>query len=120
MDKRTLGPLRLLNFATWIVLLLARNPQPPAVVMEPLAMWGRHSLAVFPLHLPLVLCATAVIQMFPMSRLEQTLLGLSVIGAICVWVAWLEQNAKSRKQLSDWSRQSSIRPTSRPPASLPL
>ena len=109
MDKWTLGPLRLLNFAAWIVLLLAWNPQPPAWLLEPLATWGRHSLAVFALHLPLVVCAAAGIQLFPMTSLEQTLLGLSVIGAICLWVAWLERNVKSRRQRSDWSRQSWVR-----------
>ena len=99
MDKWTLGPLRLLNFAAWVVFLLAWNPRPPAWLMEPAALWGRHSLAVFALHLPLVVCAAAVIQMFPMNGVEKTFLGLSVIAAISLWVAWLELNLRQRKQI---------------------
>jgi len=100
MDKWTLGPLRLVNFAAWVVLLLAWNPRPPAALMEQTALWGRHSLAVFALHLPLVVCAASVIQMFPMTGLEKTFLGLSVIGAISIWVAWLEFNSRQRKATS--------------------
>jgi len=100
MDKWTLGPLRLLNFAAWVVLLREWNPRPPAWLMEQTALWGRHSLAVFALHLPLVICATAVIQMFPLSGLEKTFLGLSVIAGISLWVAWLEHNSRQRKQIT--------------------
>ena len=98
MDKWTLGPLRLLNFAAWVIFLLAWNPRPPAWLMEQTALWGRHSLAVFALHLPLVVCAASVIQMFPMTGVEKTFLGLSVIAAISIWVAWLEFNLQQRKQ----------------------
>jgi len=100
MDKWTLGPLRLLNFAAWVVLLMAWNPRPPAWLMEQTALWGRHSLAVFALHLPLVVCAAAVIQMFPMTGLEKIFLGLSVIAGISIWVTWLEHNSQQRKQIS--------------------
>jgi len=100
MDKWTLGPLRLLNFAAWVVFLLAWNPRPPAWVMEQTALWGRHSLAVFALHLPLVVCAASVIQMFPMTGVEKTFIGLSVIAAISLWVAWLEINLRQRKQMT--------------------
>ena len=122
MDKWTLGPLRLLNFAAWVVFLLAWNPRPPAVLMEQTALWGRHSLAVFALHLPLVVCAAAVIQMFPMTDVEKIFLGLSVIAAISIWVAWLEFNSQQRKQISataapaqprlrHWLNREIIRPT---------
>jgi hypothetical protein len=96
MDKWTLGPLRLLNFAAWVVFLLAWNPRPPARLMEQTAVWGRHSLAVFALHLPLVVCAVSVMQLFPMTDVEKTFVGFSVIGAIALWVAWLEHNAVLR------------------------
>lgn len=99
MDKWTLGPLRLLNFAAWVVFLLAWNPRPPSWLMEQTALWGRHSLAVFALHLPLVVCAASVIQMFSMNGVEETFLGLSVIAGISLWVAWLEINSRQRKQL---------------------
>jgi len=105
MDKWTLGPLRLLNFAAWVIFLLAWNPRPPAWLMEQTALWGRHSLAVFALHLPLVVCAASVIQMFPMTGVEKTFLGLSVIAAISLWVAWLEHNAAFRKNLPTLAAQ---------------
>ena len=105
MDKWTLGPLRLLNFAAWVIFLLAWNPRPPAWLMEQTALWGRHSLAVFALHLPLVVCATAVIQMFPITDVEKIFLGLSVIAAISIWVAWLEHNAEFRKNLPKLTEQ---------------
>ena len=109
MDKWTLGPLRLLNFAAWVVFLLAWNPRPPAWLMEQPALWGRHSLAVFTLHLPLVVCAAAVIQMFPMNGVEKTFLGLSVIAGISLWVTWLEFNSQQRKQLPDATAPSQSR-----------
>jgi hypothetical protein len=98
VDKWTLGPLRLLNFAAWVVLLLAWNPQPPVWLMRQAAVWGRHSLAVFALHLPLVICASSVIMMFPMTTLEKLALGLSVPAAISIWVIWLETNSQRRRQ----------------------
>ena len=101
MDKWTLGPLRLLNFAAWVIFLLAWNPRPPTWLMEQTALWGRHSLAVFALHLPLVVCAASVIQMFPMTNVEKIFLGLSVIAAISIWVAWLEFNSQQRKQMAE-------------------
>ena len=109
MDKWTLGPLRLLNFAAWVVFLLAWNPRPPAWLMEQPALWGRHSLAVFALHLPLVVCAAAVIQMFPMNGVEKTFLGLSVIAGISLWVTWLELNSQQRKHLPDATAPSQSR-----------
>ena len=105
MDKWTLGPLRLVNFAAWVVFLVAWNPRPPAALMEQTALWGRHSLAVFALHLPLVVCAASVIQMFPMTDMEKIFLGLSVIAAISIWVAWLEHNAAFRKNLPTLAAQ---------------
>jgi hypothetical protein len=55
---------------------------------------------VFALHLPLVVCAASVIQMFPMTGVQQIFLGLSVIAAISIWVVWLEFNSRQRKLTS--------------------
>ena len=90
MDKWTLGPLRLLNFAGWVVLLLAWNPRVPAGLLAPVALLGRHSLAVFSFHLPLVIAASTVVQLVPMSNLCQIAISLSVIAAIFLWARWLE------------------------------
>ncbi len=94
MDKWTLGPLRLLNFAAWVGLLLAWNPRVPARPLAPLALLGRHSLAVFSFHLPLVIAASTVIQVFTLSPAEQALIGLLVMAALFPWAAWLEHDAR--------------------------
>ncbi len=94
MDKWTLGPLRLLNFAAWVGLLLAWNPRVPSAPLAPLALLGRHSLAVFSFHLPLVIAASTVIQVFALSPAEQTLVGLSVIAALFPWASWLEHGSR--------------------------
>jgi hypothetical protein len=90
MDKWTLGPLRLLNFAAWVGLLLAWNPRVPSRPLAPLALLGRHSLAVFSIHLPLVVAASTFVQSVPLSTAQQIAVGLSVIAVLFPWAAWLE------------------------------
>ena len=92
MDKWTLGPLRLLNFAAWAALLLAWNPHVPTRPLAHLALLGRHSLAVFAFHLPLVIVASTVIQMREFSPAMQTVIGLLVIATLFLWAAWLERD----------------------------
>jgi hypothetical protein len=94
MDKWTLGPLRLLNFAAWTVLLLAQNPNSPTKFLLPLAVLGRHSLAVFSFHIPLAIAATTLIQVFNFSKMQQIVLGILVIAALFPWAAWLEHRGK--------------------------
>jgi hypothetical protein len=91
MDKWKLGPLRLLNFAGWVVLMLAWNPHPTRWLMAVPALLGRHSLAVFSLHLPLVIAATTVIQVFALSNAVQTFIGLVVVALLFPWAAWLDR-----------------------------
>ena len=90
MDKWTLGPLRLLNFAAWTVLLLAWNPHPPKWFLAPVALLGRHSLAVFAFHLPLVIAAAVIVQMLVLSNATQTAIGLAVIALLFVWAGCLD------------------------------
>jgi hypothetical protein len=90
MDKWTLGPLRLLNFAAWVGLLLAWNPRVPSTPLKPFALLGRHSLAVFSFHLPLVVAAATLVQMIPLSNAMQIAVGLSVIALLFPWAAWQE------------------------------
>ena len=90
MDKWTLGPLRILNFGAWTALLLIWNPRPPRWLMAPMALLGRHSLAVFSFHLPLVITATVLIQLFAFSNAIQTATGLLVIVMLFPWAACLE------------------------------
>jgi len=90
MDKWTLGPLRLLNFASWVVLLLAWNPSVPARLLAPAALLGRHSLAVFSLHLPLVVAASTFVQLVPLSSIWQIAVNLSLTATLFLWAVWLE------------------------------
>jgi len=90
IDKWTLGPLRLLNFASWVALLLAWNPRVPTRLLAPVALLGRHSLAVFAFHLPLVIAASTIIQLVPLSNVWQIGVSLSVIAALFLWAMWLE------------------------------
>jgi len=98
MDKWTLGPLRLLNFSAWVVLLLSWSPQPPRWLAGPLALPGRHSLSVFALHVPLAIVATAAIETCSLSGAFQVVLGLLIIAALFLWAGWLEQQARRRQQ----------------------
>lgn len=91
MDKWKLGPLRLLNFAGWVTLMLAWNPHPPRWLMAVPALLGRHSLAVFAFHLPLVIAATTVIQVFALSDAAQTWIGLLVVALLFPWAAWFDR-----------------------------
>jgi hypothetical protein len=88
--KWTLGPLRLLNFASWVALLLAWNPRVPKCLLAPFALLGRHSLGVFAFHLPLVVAASTIVQLVPLSNAWQIGVNLSVIAALFLWATWLE------------------------------
>jgi len=89
MDKWTLGPLRLLNFGAWASFLLAWNPPLPAI-FAPLALLGRHSLAVFTFHIPLVIAATLLIQSCGPPPAGRVLIGFFVIALLFPWAAWQE------------------------------
>jgi hypothetical protein len=89
MDKWTLGPLRMLNFGAWVVFLLAWNPRLP-VIFAPLALLGRHSLAVFTMHIPLVIAATLLINACAPPAAVQVVIGFYVIVLLFIWAAWQE------------------------------
>ena len=97
MDKWKLGPLRLLDFAGWVVLMLAWNPHPSPHIMAVPALLGRHSLAVFAIHLPLVIAATTVIQVFALSDTVQIVIGLLVVALLFPWAAWLDRKKFPRQ-----------------------
>jgi len=97
MDKWSLGPLRLLSFGAWAVFLMAWNPRPPGWLLSPTALLGRHSLAVFTFHLPLVIVATTAVLLIPFSTAQQTVVGLLVMFALFPWAMWLEQRRRNRE-----------------------
>jgi hypothetical protein len=90
MDKWSLGPIRLLNFGAWVVLLVAWNPRLPRFSLAPMALLGRNSLPVFAFHLPLVIVATTLIETFPFSTAGQLFIGGLVIVQMFAWALWLE------------------------------
>ena len=98
MDKWTLGPLRALGFSAWVALFLAWNPHPSARLLAPAALLGRHSLAVFSFHLPLVIAATTVIQMSTLAAAWQTILGLAVIALLFPWAGLFEYHRRRREE----------------------
>lgn len=65
-DKWALGPLRVLNFASLLVLLLAFGPRLASALprLAPLELLGRHSLSVF--------CAHVVVALFTLSFFGST------------------------------------------------
>lgn len=98
-DKWTLGPLRLLNFAAWVALLLAWNPRLPGWLLSPSALLGRNSLAVFSFHLPLVIAATTAVLLLSPSVPQQFGIGLLVIAALFPWAVWCESLRHPRPTL---------------------
>jgi hypothetical protein len=112
MDKWTLGPLRLLNFTAWTVLLLAWNPQLPKRLLAPAALLGRNSLSVFAFHLPLVIAAADIVQQFSPSNAVQTVIGLLVIALLFVWAAWWERRKRRRAEATVAASLPAVKPSS--------
>jgi hypothetical protein len=90
VDKWSLGPIRMLNFGAWVALLLAWNPKLPHFSLAPTALLGRNSLAVFAIHLPLVIMATCLIESVPFSNSGQLFIGGLVIVQMFAWAGWFE------------------------------
>jgi uncharacterized membrane protein len=112
MDKWTLGPLRLLNFAAWTALLLAWNPQLPKRLLAPTALLGRNSLSVFAFHLPLVIAAAVIVQQFSPSNAMQTAIGLLVIALLFVWAACWERRKRRRAEATAAASLPTVKPSS--------
>ena len=112
MDKWTLGPLRVLNAAGWVFLLLAWNPHPPKWLLAPTALLGRHSLAVFAFHLPLVITATTAVQMLVLSDTWQTLIGLLVIAVLFPWAGCLEYSKRRNAATAAKTGAPNVKPSS--------
>jgi len=96
MNKWTLGPLRILDFAAWTALLLAWNPHPPQWLLAPTALLGRNSLSVFGCHLPLVIAAATIIQQFAPPNAIQDCLNFLVIALLFTWAAGWEHFKRRR------------------------
>ena len=111
MDKWTLGPLRVLDFSAWVALFLAWNPHPSARLLAPAALLGRHSLAVFSFHLPLVIAATTAIQMFAVPDGWQTIIGLAVIALLFPSAGLFEYKRRRREETALRLRAPKVKPS---------
>ncbi|HUB87278.1 MAG TPA: OpgC domain-containing protein, partial [Verrucomicrobiae bacterium] len=112
-DKWTLGPLRLLDFTAWAVVLLAWNPRLPKGLLAPTALLGRNSLAVFAFHLPLVIAASDIVLQFTPSNTVQTAIGLSVIALLFPWAAGWDYRKRRRAQANVSSNLPAVKSPSR-------
>jgi len=100
MDKWSLGPLRMLNFGAWVVLLLAWNPRLRSGLLAAPALLGRQSLVVFSVHLPLVIAASCLIQLVGLPPVGQVGIGLLVIAALFPVALWEEHKAKQLRVMA--------------------
>jgi hypothetical protein len=98
MDKWTLGPLRVVDFAAWAVVLLAWNPRLPKWLLAPTALLGRNSLTVFACHLPLVIAAAVIVQVCVPSNAVQIAIGLLVIALLFAWAGLWEHFKRRRAE----------------------
>ncbi len=105
-DKWSLGPLRLLNGAALVVLLLASAPLWRALPRpRPLELLGRQSLPVFCAHLVIVLFTLAFFGSVETLRPRQTdalLLAAAFAGLFAVALAaqWRDQGGRRRPRLA--------------------
>lgn len=95
-SKWRLGPVRLLNSIAWSVFLWSWSPQPPRRWLEPTALLGRNSLAVFAVHIPLAIAATSIVRMVRPGAVAQTAIGFAVIVAMFAFAWWLEHGWRRR------------------------
>ncbi len=91
LNKWTLGPLRLLNIACLIALIIAFAPQRlPRFVGAPLALLGRYSLPTFCFHIPLALVGKEILYVCKPDDLTASAMGLAAI-ALLFLPAWFSE-----------------------------
>ncbi len=95
-DKWTLGPLRVLNSVAWAALLWSWNPRPPRPLLAPTASMGRHSLAVFALHIPLAIAAATAIQLARLAPPARVAIGAAVVLCLFLFARWLDRAPRPR------------------------
>jgi hypothetical protein len=97
-DKWSLGPLRVLNFSSVLVLLLAFGPRLVQTLprLPPLELLGRHSLAVFCGHVVVALFTIAVFGSTEVRRPWTTdaVLLLGALAALLATALWLEERRR--------------------------
>lgn len=110
LDKWSLGPMRVLNFASVFLLLVTAGPWLARLLprLEPLELLGRHSLAVFCAHIVIALFTLAFFGSTQVVRpwtTDVTLLLAAFAGLFAVamlaqqhggWRPWLFWRARTR------------------------
>lgn len=88
-NKNNLAPVRLLNtFALFLLIALAFRRWPRVFHWRPLAILGRHSLAVFSAHIALAYVLLAYPEVFaatPFQAWMGTIIMLATLFAVAVW-----------------------------------
>jgi len=91
LNKWSLGPLRLLNIACLMALLIGFAPKSlPQFVGVPLALLGRYSLPTFCFHIPLALVGKEILYIFKPDALTASAMGLVAI-AVLFLPAWFSE-----------------------------
>lgn len=106
VDRRELAWLRLINIAAlvytfWTLLFLARRVDWPAwarALPKPFACLGRHSLAVFSVHIVLIYLTIPIQMTYPLFW--RYVIGLSLIFILLALACGLDIRAKRRRHLS--------------------
>ncbi|MGH8658693.1 MAG: OpgC family protein [Gammaproteobacteria bacterium] len=98
LSKWTLGPLRLVNIACLIALLIAFAPKRlPRFFGAPLALLGRYSLPTFCFHIPLALVGKEILYVYKPDVLTASAIGLAAI-ALLFLPAWFSDR-RTRAEL---------------------
>jgi hypothetical protein len=96
-NKNSLAPVRLLNtFALFLLIHLAFVRWPRVFQWRPLALLGRHSLAVFSAHIVLAYLLLAFPEIFAATTFQAwmgTIIMLSTLFAVAVWCEGTRQTA---------------------------
>ena len=95
VNKNNLAPVRLLNtFALFFLIHLAFVRWPRAFTWRPLALLGRHSLAVFSTHIAVAYLLFAFPQTFAGAPARMWLGTIIMIGALFAAAGWRERRRR--------------------------
>jgi hypothetical protein len=97
LDKWRLGPLRLLNFAVLVYLVLWLSPYINKILgyFKPLALLGRHMLPLFSLHVCFSLLAIGFVEIYALADPWCYLILSLHLGLIICVSLWLERRSET-------------------------
>ncbi|MEZ5582480.1 MAG: OpgC domain-containing protein [Candidatus Competibacteraceae bacterium] len=97
LSKWQLGPLRLLNFAVLVYLVLWLSPYINKILgyFKPLALLGRHMLPLFSMHVCISLLAVGFVEIFALTDPWCYLILSLHLGLIIGMSLWLDQRSET-------------------------